>query len=104
MLKICRSPLVRFSAVSLLGLSSAMPAIADPTGSSPSSLHLAGGHKHKFGLIGPAVISPAITTAPDALSNIDHIIVIYQENWTFDGLYGSFPGTNNLSQGQHALR
>lgn len=27
---------------------------------------------------------------------IHHIIVIYQENWSFDGLYGKFPGCNNL--------
>ena len=28
---------------------------------------------------------------------INHIIIIYQENWSFDGLYGKFPGANNLS-------
>jgi phospholipase C len=26
--------------------------------------------------------------------NIGHVIVLYQENWSFDGLYGSFPGAN----------
>jgi acid phosphatase len=30
-------------------------------------------------------------------SSIQHVVVIYQENWSFDGLYGSFPGSNNLS-------
>jgi phospholipase C len=30
--------------------------------------------------------------------SIDHIVVIYQENWSFDGLYGSFPGANGISQ------
>ena len=30
-------------------------------------------------------------------ANIKHIIVIYQENWSFDGLYGSFPGANGIS-------
>jgi phospholipase C len=30
-------------------------------------------------------------------SNIDHIVVIYQENWSFDGLYGFFPGANGLA-------
>jgi acid phosphatase len=30
-------------------------------------------------------------------NNIDHIIVIYQENWSFDGLYGSFPGANGIA-------
>src|SRR5262249_20557991 len=30
------------------------------------------------------------------LQNIDHIIVIYQENWSFDSLYGFFPGANGI--------
>ena len=32
--------------------------------------------------------------AAQPLNNIDHIIVVYQENWSFDALYGSFPGAN----------
>jgi phospholipase C len=28
---------------------------------------------------------------------IDHIIVFYQENHTFDNLYGEFPGANGLN-------
>jgi phospholipase C len=35
----------------------------------------------------------------DALRNINHFIVIYQENWSFDGLYGSFPGANGVPSG-----
>ena len=35
---------------------------------------------------------------PHALDNIDHIIVIYQENWSFDGLYGTFPGANGIAK------
>src|SRR5262249_38800672 len=31
------------------------------------------------------------------LKKIRHIIVIYQENWSFDGLYGKFPGADGLS-------
>ena len=30
------------------------------------------------------------------LNRIDHIIVVYQENWSFDSLYGYFPGANGL--------
>jgi acid phosphatase len=30
------------------------------------------------------------------LQRIKHIIVIYQENWSFDALYGLFPGANGL--------
>ena len=29
-------------------------------------------------------------------SKINHVIVIYQENWSFDSLYGYFPGANGL--------
>ncbi|MGI8588730.1 MAG: alkaline phosphatase family protein [Chloroflexia bacterium] len=31
------------------------------------------------------------------LGRINHIIVIYQENWSFDSLYGEFPGVNGLN-------
>ena len=34
---------------------------------------------------------------PD-LRGIKHIIVVYQENWSFDSLYGLFPGANGLAQ------
>jgi acid phosphatase len=30
-------------------------------------------------------------------SAIKHVIVIYQENWSFDALYGHFPGANGLA-------
>ena len=30
------------------------------------------------------------------LEKIQHVIVIYQENWSFDGLYGKFPGADGL--------
>ena len=36
---------------------------------------------------------------PDpSLRGIKHIVVIYQENWSFDSLYGLFPGANGLAQ------
>jgi phospholipase C len=31
------------------------------------------------------------------LPNINHVVVIYQENWSFDSLYGSFPGANGIA-------
>jgi phospholipase C len=31
------------------------------------------------------------------LGQIDHFVIIYQENWSFDGLYGKFPGANGLA-------
>ncbi|MBV9658981.1 MAG: hypothetical protein JO295_12805, partial [Verrucomicrobia bacterium] len=44
----------------------------------------------------------AVVAARTPLTNIDHIIVIYQENWTFDGLYGSFPGANGVANASPA--
>jgi len=35
-------------------------------------------------------------------SRVAHIIVIYQENWSFDGLYGKFPGANGIANAGHA--
>jgi phospholipase C len=32
-----------------------------------------------------------------SLDKINHVIVIYQENWSFDSLYGSFPGANGFA-------
>jgi len=37
---------------------------------------------------------PLPVGAAGSLQNINHVVVIYQENWSFDGLYGKFPGTN----------
>lgn len=39
----------------------------------------------------------APTTAPTLQSTIKNVVVIYQENWSFDALYGSFPGANGLA-------
>ena len=38
--------------------------------------------------------SSAAYDASQLQQKIDHIIVIYEENWSFDGLYASFPGAN----------
>src|SRR5262245_11840395 len=32
-----------------------------------------------------------------ALGQIDHIVVIYQENWSFDSLFGFFPGADGIA-------
>ncbi|GAC1414534.1 MAG: acid phosphatase [Candidatus Velthaea sp.] len=56
------------------------------------------------GTTGPVALpspSPAATSAPTATqllkSNIKNVVVIYQENWSFDALYGSFPGANGIA-------
>jgi phospholipase C len=43
-------------------------------------------------------------TAYAATNPINHVIVIYQENWSFDGLYGSFPGANGLANAGKAAQ
>ncbi|MBV8808771.1 MAG: hypothetical protein JO033_08860 [Acidobacteriaceae bacterium] len=35
----------------------------------------------------------------NSLASVNHIVVIYQENWSFDALYGSFPGANGVPPG-----
>ena len=43
--------------------------------------------------------APTFAAESEQLEHIGHIIVIYQENWSFDSLYGQFPGADNLANG-----
>src|SRR3954447_14224506 len=47
--------------------------------------------------------APGATAAGPA-DRINHVIVIYQENWSFDGLYGNFPGANGLANASPAAQ
>ena len=38
------------------------------------------------------------TKASNPFGKINHFIVLYQENWSFDSLYGNFPGADGISQ------
>ena len=38
------------------------------------------------------------------LKKIQHVIAIYQENWSFDGLYGKFPGADGLASAGERIR
>ncbi len=40
---------------------------------------------------------PAAQKLADFRRHVNHIVVIYQENWSFDGLYGAFPGANGIA-------
>src|SRR5215211_1126770 len=46
-----------------------------------------------------SLVASAIPAAQAAgpLDKINHVIVIFQENWSFDGLYGMFPGANGIA-------
>jgi phospholipase C len=35
--------------------------------------------------------------AAGSLDKVNHLIVVYQENWSFDSLYGKFPGANGFA-------
>ena len=37
------------------------------------------------------------------IERIDHVVVLFQENWSFDGLFGKFPGANGLANAANAL-
>jgi acid phosphatase len=41
---------------------------------------------------------------PASLERIEHLIIIYLENWSFDGLYGRFPGANGVASAGAAAR
>ena len=42
-------------------------------------------------------LSPSAQAVPAGLAKIRHIVVIYEENWSFDSLYGHFPGANGIA-------
>ena len=53
-------------------------------------------------VVGLALLAVASATAvraedPEALGKIEHIVVIYLENRSFDHLFGAFPGANGLA-------
>ena len=59
------------------------------------------------GVIAVLLVVVACTTVPRtsaSLASIDHVIVIYQENWSFDGLFGKFPGANGIANASPASR
>src|SRR5579883_1797322 len=53
------------------------------------------------GSVAPGAARPGGGPAPTAA--IDHVVVIYLENHSFDNLYGLFPGADGLANAQDAL-
>src|SRR5829696_8637186 len=41
---------------------------------------------------------------PSGIDKINHVIVVFQENWSFDGLYGKFPNANGHANAGAAAR
>ncbi len=48
------------------------------------------------------ILSFQVDAAHDPIQNIQNIVVIYQENWSFDALYGSLPGVNGIANASAA--
>jgi phospholipase C len=44
------------------------------------------------------------SAATAGIEKINHVIVIYQENWSFDALYGKFPGANGFANAGDAVK
>src|SRR5262245_28105716 len=53
-------------------------------------------------LVALSIIPAASAAGP--LDKINHIIVIYEENWSFDSLYGQFPGANGIANAGDAVK
>ena len=53
------------------------------------------------GILLAAACSPVTSTTaappPPGLNDIQHIVVVYLENWSFDSLYGNFSGADGLA-------
>ena len=51
-----------------------------------------------------AGLTPTARAQGGGLNEINHVIVIYQENWSFDSLYGKFPGANGIANAGAAVQ
>src|SRR5689334_6577791 len=57
--------------------------------------------RHATGAIWLALLAsgaPAGAASPPGLAKLQHIVVIYEENRSFDNLFGLFPGANGLDR------
>ncbi|TMK49677.1 MAG: hypothetical protein E6G66_08705, partial [Actinobacteria bacterium] len=50
-------------------------------------------------VIGTIAYAATTRSKPAAvgLDQIQHVVVVYMENWSFDSLYGKFPGANGIA-------
>lgn len=47
--------------------------------------------------------APGSSASGPRIPNFNHVVVIYQENWSFDGLFGEFPGANGIASAGSAV-
>jgi phospholipase C len=48
-------------------------------------------------VLAPSFLAAQAASTEGLKRDVGHIVVIYQENWSFDGLYGRFPGANGVA-------
>jgi phospholipase C len=49
-------------------------------------------------------LAPILQAQTNGLQKINHVVIIYQENWSFDSLYGRFPGANGIDNAGAAAK
>ena len=54
--------------------------------------------------LGCIALTPEALAQTTGIDAIQHVIVIYQENWSFDGLYGKFPGADGIANADDHVR
>lgn len=54
-------------------------------------------------LAGANLLAP-VSSAQRPIDKINHVIVIYEENWSFDGLFGFFPGADGILNAGDAVK
>ncbi len=54
--------------------------------------------KSAFAVAAACLLFSGKPAVADGLEGIKHIVIIYQENRSFDNLYGTFPGANGVAQ------
>src|SRR6266576_4272291 len=55
-------------------------------------------------LVAAVIASTAASAGSDPLRKINHIVVIYEENHSFDNLYGGWEGVNGRSNATNATQ
>jgi phospholipase C len=49
-----------------------------------------------FAVLTPALTSPAAQAAPEGIHKIEHVVMIMQENHSFDNYFGTYPGARGI--------
>jgi phospholipase C len=89
----------RLAALSLGGFLFALTACSPDATTSPSASSAA------RVAAGAAANADDLKSEGEGLARLQHIVVIYLENRSFDNLYGEFPGANGLANaGAHATQ